>query len=44
MELKADDSRAGFVDDGNLAWQERIDQAARQWPQAPADNCRETCG
>jgi hypothetical protein len=34
MELKQDNTRAGFVDDGCLAWPERIVEARRQWPQA----------
>jgi hypothetical protein len=34
QEVKTDDSRIGFVDDGNLAWPERITEARRQWPQA----------
>jgi hypothetical protein len=35
-ELTQDDSRSGFVDDGNIAWPERIVEARRQWPELPA--------
>ena len=34
QQIQADTSRAGVVDDGNVAWPERIAQAANQWPQA----------
>jgi hypothetical protein len=37
-ELTADNSRDGFVDDGNIAWPERVTQASRQWPQVPAED------
>jgi hypothetical protein len=33
-EVTADTSREGYVDDGNIAWPERIAQARVQWPQA----------
>ena len=32
--ITPDTSRSGVVDDGNLAWPERVAEAARQWPQA----------
>jgi hypothetical protein len=31
-ELKTDDSRAGHIDDGNIAYEPRVTEAARQWP------------
>jgi hypothetical protein len=37
MEIKADDSRTGHIDDGSIAWPERVVEAARQWPQAPSE-------
>ena len=37
MELKADTTRDGFIDDGNIAWPERIVEARRQWTQARAE-------
>jgi len=37
-ELRANDSRAGVVDDGNVAWPERIVEARRQWPQARVED------
>ena len=37
-EVKADDRRVGVIDDGNVAWEERVVEAPRQWPQgSPAD-------
>ena len=36
QELKTDNSRVGVVDDGNVAWDERIIEARRQWPEAPS--------
>jgi hypothetical protein len=37
-ELKTDDSRIGYLDDGNLAWPERVAAARMQWPEAdPGD-------
>jgi hypothetical protein len=38
MELKQDTSRDGFVDDGNIAWPERIVEARRQWTQARSED------
>jgi len=38
QQVTADTTRAGVVDDGNIAWQERIDQARRSWPQARAED------
>lgn len=35
-EIKADDTRQGVIDDGNVAWEERVVEARRQWPQASA--------
>lgn len=32
--LEADTSRDGYVDDGNIAWEERVVEARRQWPEA----------
>jgi hypothetical protein len=37
-QLKVDSSRAGVVDDGLVAWPERIEEAARQWPQGRAQD------
>jgi hypothetical protein len=34
MEIKADTSRGGVVDEGNVAWEERVFQARQQWPEA----------
>jgi hypothetical protein len=34
MEVKADTSREGVVDDGNVAWEERVYAARQQWTQA----------
>jgi hypothetical protein len=37
-QVSADMSRSGVVDDGSVAWEERIVEARRSWPQAnPAD-------
>ena len=33
-ELKADTTREGVIDDGNVAWPERVFEARRQWTQA----------
>ena len=38
MELRANTTRDGFVDDGNIAWPERIVEARRQWPEAPVED------
>ena len=35
-ELTRDTTRAGVVDDGNIAWPERIIEARRQWIEVPA--------
>ncbi len=38
QQVTADTARAGVVDDGNIAWPERIAEARRSWPQAnPSD-------
>ena len=37
-ELTTDSSRAGVVDDGLVAWPERIAEARRQWVQAQAED------
>ena len=38
QQLSPDTSREGVVDDGNVAWPERIEEAKRYWVQAdPAD-------
>lgn len=36
--ITPDGSRAGVVDDGNVAWPERVAEAARQWPQAQPED------
>lgn len=41
-EVKADTSRAGVVDDGNIGWPERIREAERQWPRARAQDFERT--
>jgi hypothetical protein len=33
-QLTVDTTREGVIDDGNVAWPERITEARRQWPQA----------
>jgi hypothetical protein len=38
MEIKADNSRDGVVDDGNVSWPERVTQARRQWTQASPED------
>jgi hypothetical protein len=38
QQVTADTTRAGVVDDGNIAWPERIEQARRSWPQARAED------
>lgn len=38
QQVTADTTRAGVVDDGNIAWPERIDEARRNWPQARAED------
>jgi hypothetical protein len=38
MEIKPDTSRIGHIDDGNLAFDERIVEARRQWPEARAED------
>ena len=38
MELKQENKRDGVVDDGSIAWPERVEQAAVQWPQAAAED------
>jgi hypothetical protein len=38
LEVKTETSRAGVVDDGNVAWPERIVEARRQWPEARAED------
>lgn len=37
-ELKPDTSRAGVVDDGNIAWPERLVDARRQCMDVPAED------
>jgi hypothetical protein len=32
MQIKADTTRAGVIDDGCVAWEERVVEASRQWP------------
>ena len=39
-ELKPDTSRAGVVDDGNIAWPERLVDARRQCMDVPAEGLR----
>ena len=34
MEIRQDTTRNGVIDDGNVAWPERIFEARRQWTQA----------
>ena len=37
-QIKPDGDRHGVVDDGNVAWPERVAEARRSWPQAdPSD-------
>lgn len=38
MEITADAPRAGIIDDGLIAFPERIVEARRQWPQAQASD------
>jgi hypothetical protein len=38
QQLTVDNSRDGYVDDGNIAWEERIAQARSQWPQASPED------
>ncbi len=38
QEIKADDTRQGVIDDGNVAWEERVVEARRQWPQGSASD------
>jgi hypothetical protein len=37
-EVTADNPRAGHIDDGSVAWPERILEAERQWPRANAQD------
>ena len=37
-EIKIEDDRAGIVDDGLIAFEERIVQARRQWPEGRAED------
>ena len=37
-ELTVDDSRVGVIDDGNVAFSERVVEACRQWTEAPAED------
>jgi hypothetical protein len=37
-QIRPDNSRAGVVDDGSVAWEERIFEARRQWPEATPDD------
>ena len=44
-EVKADGGRAdraGVVDDGNVAWPERVIDARRHWPEARAEDFEQT--
>lgn len=41
-EIKVDNSRDGYEDDGNVAWPEGIEEASRQWPRANADDFERT--
>ena len=34
MQIEADTTREGVIDDGNVAWPDRIFEARRQWPEA----------
>ena len=36
-QVSADTGRHGVVDDGNVAWPERVAQARRSWPEARAE-------
>ena len=38
QQVTADTTRAGVVDDGNIAFPERVAQARRSWPQARAED------
>lgn len=38
QQITPDTGRAGVVDDGLIAWPERIDAARRQWTQVPAED------
>ena len=37
QQLKPENQRAGVEDDGNVAWEERIVEARRQWMEVPSD-------
>ena len=37
-QISADVSRNGVVDDGNIAWPERVDQARRSWMEASLED------
>ena len=37
-QVTADESRHGIVDDGNVAYAERVEQARRAWPEAKASD------
>jgi hypothetical protein len=37
-QLEADTSRAGILDDGTVAWPERVIEARRQWLEAQPDD------
>ena len=38
MQIQADTSREGVVDDGNVAWPERVFEARKQWTEASRDD------
>ena len=41
-QISADESRHGVVDDGNVAWPERIAEARRSWTEARAEDFERT--
>ena len=41
-QIKADGGRHGVVDDGNVAWPERVAEARRSWTQARAEDFQQT--
>jgi hypothetical protein len=41
-QLKPGENRDGVVDDGNVAWPERVEEARRSWPQARPEDFEKT--